>query len=94
MLVTQVLINSKARSTTLASPMKMDESSGLRCILLWLPDITEQPTFESYFDPSLYEILISTLQPSEICGFDSDFSQSVNRKVFQVVLHTKLEYLV
>ena len=26
-----------------------------------------------------------------MCGFDSDFSQSVNRKVFQAVSYTKLE---
>ena len=60
MLMSQVLINSKA------SAVKMDESSEIRCILLWLSDITAQPTFESSFDPSLYEILISTLQPSEM----------------------------
>ena len=27
--------------------------SGIRCILLWLSDITAQPTFESSFDPSV-----------------------------------------
>ena len=53
LLVSQVLIKSKARSTALASAVKIDESSGIRCILLWLPDITAQPTFESSFDPSV-----------------------------------------
>ena len=53
LLVSQVLINSKARSTALASAVKIDELSGIRCILLWLPDITAQPTFESSFDPSV-----------------------------------------
>ena len=43
----------KARSTALASVVKMDESSGIRCIFLWLPDITAQSTFESSFDPSV-----------------------------------------
>ena len=36
----QVLKKSKARSTALASAVKIDESSGIRCILLWLSDIT------------------------------------------------------
>ena len=49
----QVLMNSKARSTALVSAVKIDESSGIRCILLWLSDITAQPTFESSFDPSV-----------------------------------------
>ena len=40
LLVSQVLIKSKARSTALVSTVKIDESSGIRCILLWLPDIT------------------------------------------------------
>ena len=53
LLVSQVLIKSKARSTALASAVKIDESSGNRCILLWLSDITAQPTFESSFDPSV-----------------------------------------
>ena len=44
---------SKARSIALASAMKIDESPGIRCILLWLSDITAQPTFESSFDPSV-----------------------------------------
>ena len=42
--MSQVLIKSKARSTALASAVKIDESSGIRCILIWLPDITAQPT--------------------------------------------------
>ena len=46
-------MKSKARSTALASAVKTDESSGIRCILLWLSDITAQPTFESSFDPSV-----------------------------------------
>ena len=29
-----------------------------------------------------------------MCGFDSDFSLSVIRKVLQAVSHTKLEYMV
>ena len=44
----QMLMKSKARSTALASAVKIDESSGIRCILLWLSDTTSQPTFESY----------------------------------------------
>ena len=47
LLASQVLINSKARATALASAVKIDESSGISCILLWLSDITAQPTFES-----------------------------------------------
>ena len=47
LLVSQVLIKSKAGSTALASAVKIDESSGIRCVLLWLPDITAQPTFKS-----------------------------------------------
>ena len=42
--VSQVLLKSKDRSTALASAVKIDESSGIRYILLWLPDITAQPT--------------------------------------------------
>ena len=53
LLASQVLMKSKARSTALASALKIDESSVIRCILLWLSDITAQPTFESYFDPSV-----------------------------------------
>ena len=53
LLVSQVLMKSKARSTALASAVKIDESSGLRCILVWLPEITAQPTFESSFDQSV-----------------------------------------
>ena len=37
----------------LVSAVKIDESSGIRCILQWLSDITAQPTFESFFDPSV-----------------------------------------
>ena len=36
----QVLMKSKARSTALASAVKIDESSGICCILLWLSDLT------------------------------------------------------
>ena len=55
LLVSQVLMKSKARSTALASAVKMDESSGIRCILIWLPDpdITAHSIFESAFDPSV-----------------------------------------
>ena len=53
LLASQVLMKSKARSTALASAVKIDESSGIRCVLLWLSDITAQPTFESSFDPSV-----------------------------------------
>ena len=77
--------------------MKIDESSGIRCILLWLPDIIAQPAFEYPFDPSVKNLLIIliTIKSSfNMCGFDSDFLQSVNRKVYQAVSHTKLEYLV
>ena len=49
LLASEVLMKSKARSTALASAVKIDESLGIRCILLWLSDIT----FESSFDPSL-----------------------------------------
>ena len=45
-------MKSKARTTALASAVKIDESSGIRCILLWLSDITAQ-IFESSFDPSV-----------------------------------------
>ena len=41
-------MKSKARSTV-ASAVKIDESSGIRYILLCLSDITAQPTFESSF---------------------------------------------
>ena len=51
LLVSQVLMKSKARLTALASAVKIDESSGKRCILIGLPDITAQSTFESSFDP-------------------------------------------
>ena len=53
LLASQVLMKYKARSTALASAVKIDESSGIRCILLWLSDITAQPTLESSFDPSV-----------------------------------------
>ena len=53
LLASQVLMKSKARSIALASAVKNDESSGIRCILLWLSVITAQPTFESSFDPSV-----------------------------------------
>ena len=53
LLVSQVLIKAKARSIALASAVKTDESPGIRCILLWLSDITAQPTSESSFDPSV-----------------------------------------
>ena len=53
LLASQVLMKSKARSIALASAVKIDESSGIRCILLWLSDITAQPIFESSFDPTV-----------------------------------------
>ena len=53
LLVSQVLMKSKARSTALASAVKIDESSGIRYLSIWLPDITAQPTVESSFDPSV-----------------------------------------
>ena len=53
LLASQVLMKSKARSIALASAVKIDESSGILCILLWLSDITAHPTFESSFDPSV-----------------------------------------
>ena len=53
LLASQVLMKSKARSIALASAVKIDESSGIRCILLWLSDITAQSTFESSLDPSV-----------------------------------------
>ena len=46
-------MKSKARSTALASAVKIDELPGIRCILIWLPDITAQSTSESSFDPSV-----------------------------------------
>ena len=52
--VSQVLIKSKARTTAFASAMKIDEASGIRCILLWLlSDITAKWNFESSFEPSV-----------------------------------------
>ena len=53
LLASQVLMKSKARSTALASAVKIDESSGIRCILQWLSDLKARPTFESSFDPSV-----------------------------------------
>ena len=53
LLVSQVLMESEAISTALASAVKIDEASCKRCILIWLSDITAQPTFESSFDPSV-----------------------------------------
>ena len=37
-------MKSKARLIALTSAVKIGESSGIRCILLWLSDITAQPT--------------------------------------------------
>ena len=45
LLVLQVLMKSKARSTAFALLMKFDEASGFRYILLLLSDITTQQTF-------------------------------------------------
>ena len=61
-------MQSKARSTALASAVKIDESLGIRWILLWLSDKTAQPTLESSFDLSVYllVIFITTLQLSDI----------------------------
>ena len=53
LLMLQVLIQSKARSTTFASAVKIDEPSGICCKLQWLSDITAQQTFEPSFDPSV-----------------------------------------
>ena len=53
LLVSKSLIKSKARSTVLALAVQIDKSLGIRCILLWLSDITAQPTFVSSFDPSV-----------------------------------------
>ena len=53
LVVSQVLMKSKARTTALASAVTIDESSGIRCIVICLPDKTAQPTFESTFDPSV-----------------------------------------
>ena len=53
LVASQVLMKSKARLTALASAVKIDESSDICCILLWLSDITAQPTFESSFDSSV-----------------------------------------
>ena len=53
LLVSQILMKSKARPTALASAVHIDKSSGMRCILIWLPGITAKPTFESSFDPSV-----------------------------------------
>ena len=46
-------MKSKARSIALASAVKIDELSSIRYILLWLPEITAQQTFESSFDQSV-----------------------------------------
>ena len=40
LLVSYVLMKSKARSTALASAVKVDVSSGLVCLIIWLPNIT------------------------------------------------------
>ena len=44
---------SESVDSLMASAVKIDESSGMSCILLWLSDITAQPTFEPSFDPSV-----------------------------------------
>ena len=41
-------MKSNARSIALTSAVKIDESSGICCILLWLSDITAQPTFDLF----------------------------------------------
>ena len=53
-LLLEVLIKPKARSTALASAVKIEVPSGIHCILQWLSDRTSQPTFESFLDPSVY----------------------------------------
>ena len=53
LLVSRVLVKSKARSPVFSSAVNIDEPSGIRCILQWLDDITAQTTFESSFDPSV-----------------------------------------
>ena len=93
-------MKSKARSIALASAVKIDESSGIRCILLWLSDITNnQPlslplTHQYKFVGNSYNDCIFLKSSFNMCGFDSDFSRNVIQKVFQVVSYTKLEYLV
>ena len=52
LLVSQVIIKSKARSTALASAVKVNEPPGIRCIWQWLSDVTAHASFES-FDPSV-----------------------------------------
>ena len=44
-LLSQILIISEANST--------NEIAGIRCILLWLSDISAQSTFESSSEPSV-----------------------------------------
>ena len=53
LLVSDVRMKSKGRSTAFASPVKIAELGGMRCILIWLTDITAQPAFESSFDQSV-----------------------------------------
>ena len=53
LLLVLLLIKSKARSTALASAVKLINRQVYVAYLLWLPDITAQPTFESSFDPSV-----------------------------------------
>ena len=51
LLISQVLIKSDARSTAIASAVKIDEQPGIRCIFQWLSDIKAQPIIESSFVP-------------------------------------------
>ena len=44
-------MKSKARSTALASAVKIDELSGIRCILIWLPDMTDLCCCRAEEDP-------------------------------------------
>ena len=47
-LLSQVLIKSRTRSTYFASVVQIEEPSGMCIILQWLSDITAKPTFISY----------------------------------------------
>ena len=47
-------MKSKARSIALTSAVKIHESSGIRCILLWLSDITAQPAFDLFVFVALH----------------------------------------
>ena len=48
LLASQYLMEFNARSTAFASAVKIDDPSGIRCILLLLFDITAQPTLSLF----------------------------------------------